>query len=457
MARNTLKVPRALTIAGSDSGGGAGIQADLKAFAALGVHGMSAITAVTAQNTMGVEAIQDISVEIIRAQIRAVVDDIGVDAVKTGMLHTNSIIEVVADELGSRFPLVVDPVMVAKSGATLLKQDAVKSIVDKMLPLAAVVTPNAPEAEVLSNIRVKSVEDAKKAAKKIANYGPKAVVVKGGHIDTADKVVDLLYYDGVFKIFESQRLHSKCTHGTGCTFASAIAAGLAKGQNIIDAVEAARNLVWQAIKYGYAVGGGHGPVNPLATLYLDAERQAVLSNLKQAVAVLEEHGDVSQLIPESQSNIGMALSRADLLSDVAAIPGRIVRIGSRVKSSSCPEFGASSHIANTVLVALKHDPEMKAAMNVKYSPKLVETCREMGLLVSSYDRSKEPPEIKRVEGRTTQWGAEEAIRSVGKVPDVIYHTGDMGKEPMIVLLGRDALTVARKVVELARESKKHQT
>jgi len=191
-----VKIPRALTIAGSDSGGGAGIQADLKTFAALGVHGMTALTAITAQNTVDVTAVQDVDVDIIRAQVKAVAEDIGVDAAKTGMLHTSEIIEAVAEEVERYgFPVVVDPVMIAKSGAALLKPEAKDTLVKSLLPLAMVVTPNAMEAEAISGVKIETLEDGKDAAVKIAALSGGAVVVKGGHIlQREGKAVDILFY-----------------------------------------------------------------------------------------------------------------------------------------------------------------------------------------------------------------------------------------------------------------------
>jgi hydroxymethylpyrimidine kinase/phosphomethylpyrimidine kinase len=222
------KVFRALTIAGSDSGGGAGIQADLKTFAALGVHGMTAITSITAQNTVTVRAVQDVDPEILRAQIDAVAEDIGVDAAKTGMLHTSEIIKVVSERIERYgFPTVVDPVMVAKGGARLLEKEAAKTLISKLLPLATVVTPNTTEAEAISGKPIRSIDDAKAAAKEIAVMGPKAVIVKGGHLP-GDKAIDVLFYDDAFQLFEAERLETTATHGTGCTFSSAIAAELAK-------------------------------------------------------------------------------------------------------------------------------------------------------------------------------------------------------------------------------------
>ncbi|MCX8192136.1 MAG: bifunctional hydroxymethylpyrimidine kinase/phosphomethylpyrimidine kinase, partial [Nitrososphaerales archaeon] len=212
-----IKPIRALTIAGSDSGGGAGIQADLKTFAALGVHGMSVITAITAQNTVSVSAIHDVPLDIIKAQIEAVVEDIGVDIVKTGMLHTKDVINLVADEVMEyRLPIVVDPVMVAKSGARLLREDAVNTLIERLLPLAIVVTPNRMEAEILANMNIGNLHDAEVAARRIAELGPQAVVVKGGHLSTEDKVVDTLYYKGEVKRYVGDRLDADTTHGTGC-------------------------------------------------------------------------------------------------------------------------------------------------------------------------------------------------------------------------------------------------
>jgi hydroxymethylpyrimidine/phosphomethylpyrimidine kinase len=256
--------PRALTVAGSDSGGGAGIQADLKTFAALGVYGASAITAITAQNTLGVRAIHDVPVDVVAAQIDAVLEDIGADAAKTGMLSSAPIIEVVADRL--RFHgvrnLVVDPVMVAKSGDRLLREDAVAALRDVLLPLAAVVTPNAPEATVLSGIQVVDADSAREAARRIAELGPRMVVVKGGHLDGARS--DDLVWDGTrFDVLSGPRIATRHTHGTGCTFSSAIAAYLARGLEPLDAAREARAYLQGAIEHSEPLGSGHGPVNHL--------------------------------------------------------------------------------------------------------------------------------------------------------------------------------------------------
>jgi len=447
------RIPRALTIAGSDSGGGAGIQADLKTFAALGVHGMSALTSITAQNTVTVTAIQDVDPAIVRAQIEAVVKDIGVDAAKTGMLHTSEIIEVVAEEI-ERYglPVVVDPVMIAKSGAALLKPEATEALVRRLLPLATVVTPNAMEAEVLSGMKIGSIEDGKRAAEKIVTFGPKATVVKGGHIlQMEGKAVDILLHEGEFTLLEAERYETRTDHGTGCSFASAIAAELAKGRTIPEAAATAKVFVNRAIKYGLPIGQGHGPLNPMASLYNEAEKYKVLRNVREAVVILEENPEVRELIPEVQTNIGMALPYASSPEDIAAMVGRVVRMERGVRASGCPEFGASRHVARTILAVMRFDPEKRAAINLRYSEEIVKACQKLGLVTSFYDRKEEPPEIKAKEGMTTAWGAEQAVKRVGRVPDVIYHFGDWGKEPMVTILGRTAVDVAERTVEVAKK------
>ena len=253
--------PVALTIAGSDSSAGAGIQADLKTFAAFEVYGASAITAVTAQNTLGVTAIEELGTGVIAAQIDAVVGDLGVGAVKTGMLSSTPIIETVAERLEAHRleRVVVDPVMVAKGGERLLREDAVAALTRLLLPLALVLTPNAGEAEVLSGRPVTTMEEAKEAARAIAALGPRHVVVKGGHFGT--DAVDVLFDGERFTELPAKRVTTTSTHGTGCTFSSAIAAGLATGKGVGEAVADAKAYVTEAIGCAFPVGAGHGPVH----------------------------------------------------------------------------------------------------------------------------------------------------------------------------------------------------
>ena len=258
---DTAKPPTAMTIAGSDSGGGAGIQADLKTFSALGVFGTSALTAITAQNTVGVTAVHEIPTDVISAQIDAVITDIGADAVKTGMLSSAAIVATVSDAVRRHgiTNLVVDPVMVAKSGDRLLREEAISSICNELIPLAKVVTPNIPEAEDLTGLSISTDSDVREAAEAIIGMGAQSVVVKGGHRDGPP--TDILYDGERFLEFTTERIPSTNTHGTGCTFASAVAAGLAHGLEIPDAVQQAKDYVTDAIRAAYPIGQGHGPLH----------------------------------------------------------------------------------------------------------------------------------------------------------------------------------------------------
>jgi hydroxymethylpyrimidine/phosphomethylpyrimidine kinase len=259
----------ALTIAGSDSGGGAGIQADLRAFATLGVHGAAAITALTAQNTRGVFGLWPVEPAFVAQQIDVVAEDLAVAATKTGMLVSAEIVEIVADRIAFHHltPLVVDTVLLSTSGAALLEPNAIEMLRTRLLPLATVVTPNLAEAEVLSGLRVTTITEMQEAARRIHALGPANVVVKGGHLGETEAAVDLLF-DGIEMVeLRGPRLTNLNRHGTGCTFASAIAAGLAQGLGIAGAVAQAKDLVTEGIRYGLPIGHGTGPVNGLALLY----------------------------------------------------------------------------------------------------------------------------------------------------------------------------------------------
>lgn len=262
-------VIKALTIGGSDSGGGSGIQADLKTFASLGVYGSSVVTAVTAQNTIEVAAIAEVPEEVVIAQIDTVVHDIGAHAAKTGMLSSTPIIQNVADRLEAwGIPhLVVDPVMQSKGGVALLQPDALDSLKKDLLPFASVVTPTSAEAEVLANRRIASPAHAQEAAKAIAALGPKTVIIKGGHLPGSP--TDLVYHEGIFTPFEGTRVDTNNTHGTGCTFSAAITAFLALGIPTLESIRLAKSYIQNALEQSVSIGEGNSPVNHFAPLPAD--------------------------------------------------------------------------------------------------------------------------------------------------------------------------------------------
>ena len=262
-ARPITGIPRALTIAGSDSGGGAGIQADLKVFLALGCHGMSAVTALTAQNTVGVTGIHEVPADFVVEQIEAVATDIGIDAAKTGMLASAEIVSAVAKAIRTHdIPnVVVDPVFVSKHRDTLLAGDAVDALREDLFPAAAIVTPNLYEAGALLGAEIHTLEEMKDAARQLARLGPRAVLVKGGHLP-GDSAVDVLLRDGEITEIEGPRFDTQDTHGTGCALSAAIAAHLARGDGLVAAVRSAKAFVAGAIERGLRIGRGYGPVNP---------------------------------------------------------------------------------------------------------------------------------------------------------------------------------------------------
>jgi len=439
-----MKLPCALTIAGSDSGGGAGVQADLKTFAALGVHGLCVITSVTAQNTQGVEGVFDLPPEFVAKQLDAVMRDFDVEWAKTGMLSNAEIIRAV--EAGIKrhgLRVVIDPVMVSTTGAPLLREGAVESLLE-LLSRAELVTPNVPEAERLSGIKIRSRVDVGRAAREIAELGPRAVLIKGGHF-RGREVVDLLYAKGKFTEFKGPRVLGEPTHGTGCFFSAAITAELAKGASMQEAIDSARRFVARAIEGRLDVGKGIMPVNPMAALLLDAEKGRAIEEVWAAAKLLVAERKFAKLLPEVGSNIAMALPGAKRTSDVVGLSGRIVRVGGQPLLTGYPKVGGSEHVANIVLTAMRHDPRIRAGLNIRFSGEILRSCRKLGLRVVGFDRSKEPRGVK-----TMVWGTEQAIKKAGRVPDVIFDRGALGKEAMIRLLGRSPIEVAELAQRIAR-------
>jgi hydroxymethylpyrimidine kinase / phosphomethylpyrimidine kinase / thiamine-phosphate diphosphorylase len=448
-----MSVPKVLTIAGSDSGGGAGIQADLKTITALGGFGMSVITALTAQNTLGVQGIFEIPPDFVELQFDSVATDIGIDAAKTGMLASADILRAVARkirEYGIK-KLVVDPVMVAKGGSSLVSNEAREILVGELLPLALVVTPNIPEAEVIAKMAIANVEGMKKAAAVIHAMGAGSVVVKGGHLD--GDAVDIFYDGKKFHTLYAQRIDTRDTHGTGCTFAAAIATKLAQGYSVFEAVKAAKEYLTEAIRFSLRIGGGHGPTNHLAPVLRELDRHRCIAELRQAVLKLKE-GEFGKIIPEVQSNLGYALPGAGSVEEVAAFPGRIIRVGERVEILHDPDFGASRHIAGIILTVMRYNGDFRAAMNIRFSEEIIRICKKLGFQVGSFDRSEEPPDVKAREGSSLEWGTDYVLSKSDTVPDAIFDRGDVGKEPMIRILGKTPDEVVAKVISISKRVKK---
>jgi hydroxymethylpyrimidine/phosphomethylpyrimidine kinase len=441
--------PVAMTIAGSDSGGGAGIAADLKTFAAAGVHGTLAITSVTAQNTVAVTGIYDLPPEAVRRQILAVHEDMGIDAAKTGMLSSAPIVRAVAEvasQLG--LTLVVDPVMVSKSGAALLREDAVEALARELVPRAKVVTPNAPEAERLTGIRVRDLAGARAAAEHIVEQlGAEAAVVKGGHLGGPESV-DVLYHAGRHVELRSPRIESRTTHGTGCSFSAAIAAGLARGMGIEDSVDFAKRLVTDAIRYGLELGAGHGPVNPSSWVDVPAERFRALQDVRLALRVLVENEFfVSRVVPESSMNVAAALPApyASGPGDVAAIAGGIGRFGRRLVARGEVEFGAAEQLAAALLGVSERFPEVRGAAIVASGEEVSRAMESLGFrALPSGGRGA------ALGRRDLGIAVSEALRGESAPPDAVVDGGGPGLEPLTIVFGRSAVEAASKVAAIGK-------
>jgi hydroxymethylpyrimidine/phosphomethylpyrimidine kinase len=332
--------------------------------------------------------------------------------------------------------------MIAKSGAPLLREDAVDTLIRKLIPLATVITPNKPEAERLSGIKIGSLEDAKVVAKELVEgLGAKAAVVKGGHMSGGESV-DILYYDGRFYEFRSPRIESRNTHGTGCSFSAAITAELAKGRSIPEAVKLAKEFITTAIMYGLPIGRGYGPVNPTAWQLIPAEKYNVLVELKNSVRVIEGSGKyVNPLIPETPSYIVMALPK-HYVRDVNAVAGTpIVRLWGSVKAVVEPEFGICREFGELLMKVMEFNNDVRALMSIKYDERLVDVVSRLGF-------------------KTLRIGLREALRRGGlgmyggelsKELDIIFDVGGWGLEPLTIVLGRNSLEVTEKVLKIGKE------
>jgi hydroxymethylpyrimidine/phosphomethylpyrimidine kinase len=441
------QVPSVLTIAGSDSSGGAGIQADIKTISAHELFATSVITSITAQNSKGVQAVFDLSSEEVEEQLKALLEDGKPAAVKTGMLGNEVLVECVARLLKrARIKnLVVDPVIKSSSGKALLSKKGVEVLKEKLLPLALLVTPNIPEAEILSGVRIKGPQDRLKAARAICKLGARNVLIKGGH---AKGNADDFFYDGKSsEIFKGERIGKKDWHGTGCVLSAAIASNLALGMDLPSSVQNGKDTVRHGIEYGIVSGENSGSVNPLAGLIDSHNCLEVLEDVTDAVEIFKDMR-IGKLIPEVQSNIGVGIPGAQGPEDVAAIPGRISRVDDDIFTVAAPQLGASQHVAKIVLTAMHFDPSMRAVMNIKFTDTILKACKKLKFKIASFDRAKEPKSVKQQEGSSLEWGTHKAITDRGYVPDIIYDLGGQGKEEMIRVLARDIGELVRKVLKI---------
>ncbi len=433
--------PTTLTIAGSDSGGGAGIQADLKALAAVGVHGASAITCVTSQNTTGLSRVDPLPVEAIVEQIDQVLSDLRVTAVKTGMLHTPEVVEAVADQLSETgLPLVVDPVMVATSGDALATGELPAALA-KLARITTLVTPNIDEAEQLTGTSIRTLDDARRAGEQLRGEGWQAVLVKGGHLDASEAIDVLVTADGTTEL-AYPRVPGEL-HGAGCTYASLIAGLLARGHPLELAVHEARARMHRAIQRAYAPGQGPQVLDALEAHEPGPAQGARLSAAAWRIAAILPR----RLVPEVGINMAHTPAPTNEPSEVLSLSRRITRSGHRASPPGPVVQGASSHVAKVLLAAAHHDPRVTAAMNLAWHPDHLDAAKRAGLAMASFSRDEQPPKADS----TMEWGTTAALKQAEGPIDLVVDDGGMGKEAMIRVLATDPASLHAKVEQLARE------
>jgi len=449
-----MLVRAALTIAGSDSSGGAGIQADMKTMSALGIYSCTVITVITAQNTSNVDHILPLDADIIKKQIISILSDIPIHAIKIGMVYNNEIITAVSDILRNlKIPIILDPIVSAGTGAQLLQREFLSDFKTKLIPICDVVTPNINEAEKLSGIKIKNESDIKKTALKIQKQGARNVVIKGGHFRNEEMIIidTILDEFAKFTVIKNPRMKIVETHGSGCNFSAAVTAFVALKFPIVKACIMANKYVHNSIVNTLKIGKGIPVNNPISTMYEESCKYKVMEELANAVDQLINIKNFEKLIPETQSNIAYAIPYAKNITDVAGVNGRIVKVGVRSVPTSGIKFGASRHVASSILEYMKINQLVRSALNIKNDKKILDKCNRL-FRVTHYERELEPKTIKNKEGKSISWGVSRAL-SKNPDADIIYHTGDMGKEPMIIIFGQNPQEVVDKVKKILNNMK----
>lgn len=435
----------AMTIGGSDSSGGAGIQADLKSFFAAGVHGASVITCITAQNTQEVRDVYALPLKKIEGQIDAILEDFNVEATKTGMIYDEKIARLIAQKM-KHIPLIVDPVFFSTTGHSLSSETLIRGFEKHLIPSSFLFTPNKNEAEIICERKIENIEDAKDACITIHDMGAENVLLKGGHI--GGDATDFLFANKKFYSFTLPRI-GKEIHGSGCTLSAFITAFLVKGNDIIQAVKKAKRYTWSSIEKGVSLGKGVSIIFPTSKRLpiMNGEKTKIWISLQSAIDELISFLP-SSYIPEVGINFAYALPNATERRQICSIEGRIIKLGNKAIQVGECKFGASKHIASIILACMEKDKTKRAAMNISYSSKIVEICKQIGLTIGNFSRRDEPP------GKSTmEWGTKWVIGSLGYVPDIIWDKGGMGKEAMIRIIGKNPSDVIQKLKKIYTKEK----
>jgi hydroxymethylpyrimidine kinase / phosphomethylpyrimidine kinase / thiamine-phosphate diphosphorylase len=430
-----------LSIAGSDPSSGAGIQSDIKTFSALGAFGFTVITSITSQNTKKFSKIEPISPKMIKSQIESIFSDFSVDAIKIGMVYNSAAIKAVYSKLnGLKIPIILDPVLKSTTGGDLIKKNALSHYKKFLVPLAAIITPNIFEAEKLSGMRIKTKKDLYKSAKNIMKMGAKSVVITGNEFERG-KISDYIFKNSKSHFISGKKLPI-INHGSGCNFSAALTVEIAKGKDLYSSVKFAKEYAYNSIKKSEKIGKGLSISKTLTKK--DSEENSLLN----AITKFQNLKNVYSFIPECQTNFVFAKPKAKSIDEVLGVQGRIVKAGKSLVLAGDLKYGGSKHVASAVLELKKKFPKISSAINLKYVLKIIKNSKKKGFVIKSYNRADEPSSIKNKENSSVSWGIKTAIKNSLKSPDIIFHKGDLGKEPMILVFGNNPDEVIRKVAKI---------
>ena len=428
-----------LSIGGSDPSSGAGIQSDIKAFYSLNVHGLTVITAITGQNTSTFGMVEAVSQKILKNQLESILTDFKIEGIKIGMVFNSQIIKVIFNELKKlKIPIVVDPVIKSTTGGLLIEKSAIKDFQKYIIPLATIITPNKFEAEILSETKINSEKSFKKIAKTIQKMGSKNVVITGVKRKNNQILDFVLENNKSYSI--SGEFISRENHGSGCNYSAAILYALAKNKNIQEAVKFAKEFTYKSIKNAKKVGKGI-PVTDIQG------KDEVNSELLKAITEFVEIKNIYKNIPECQTNFVHSKENPKTINDIVGISGRIVKTGKEVTVAGNLTYGGSKHVATALLAISKKFPEIRSAINLKYQNSTILKIKKSKLIVSNYDRVQEPKNVKSG-GSSIEWGIKKAIRNLKNAPDIIFHKGDFGKEPMIIVFGKNPKDIMKKILKI---------
>ena len=418
-----------LSIGGSDPSSGAGIQSDVKTFENHDVYGFTVITAITSQNTKKISKIAPISTKDIRTQLESVLSDFQIDAIKIGMVYDSSIIKIVNTMIkNQKCPIVVDPIIESTTKKILLKKSAIDSYKRYIIPLATIITPNKKEAKILSGS-----SKAEDAAKELQKLGAKNVIITG--FRESEKEIE----DFVMEVDNNYILKGKkikiINHGSGCNYSASITASLARKKSIYEATVTAKEYVYQSIKKSKNLGKG--------IKITHKEISKIQKELSHSILDFQNIKNVSKLIPECQTNFVFSKNKPKTIKNVLGISGRLVKSGNNIIQAGELVFGGSQHVATAVIQVSKKFSKIRSAINIKYEPKIITNAKKHRMSVLSYDRKNESKKSKSKENSSISWGISSCLKS--NIPDIIYHKGDFGKEPMIIVFGETPAEVVRKI------------